>query len=70
MRSAAMNANHGPKILAKSFFKELRENGYDHNAILAISSELLEQVTQELKAGAASGPVKIDGNVVELRKAL
>ena len=68
MRSTAMKTNNAPKILAKSFFKELRENGYDHNAIVSISSELLELVTQELKAG--EGPVKIDGNVVELRKAL
>ena len=68
MRGAAMKANNGPRILAKSFFKELRENGYDHNAVVAISTELLELVTQELRT--ASGPVKIDGNVVELRKAL
>ena len=66
MRNAAVKANNGPKILAKSFFKELRENGYDHNAIVAISTELLDLVTQELRAG--DGPVKIDGNVVELRK--
>ena len=69
MRSAAMKANNGPRILAKSFFKELRENGYDHNAVVAISTELLELVTQELKM-ASNGPVKIDGNVVELRKSL
>lgn len=68
MRGTAMKANNGPKILAKSFFKELRDNGYDHNAVVAISTELLELVTQELRSGA--GPVKIDGNVVELRKAL
>jgi hypothetical protein len=68
MRGAAMKANNGPRILAKSFFKELRENGYDHNAVVAISTELLELVTQELRT--AAGPVKIDGNVVELRKSL
>ena len=69
MRSAAMKTNNAPKILAKSFFKELRENGYDHNAIVAISTELLDLVTQELKS-AGESPVKIDGNVVDLRKAL
>ena len=68
MRSTSMKTHNAPKILAKSFFKELRENGYDHNAIVAISTELLDLVTQELRAG--DGPVKIDGNVVELRKAL
>ena len=68
MRGAAMKANNGPRILARSFFKELRENGYDHNAVVAISTELLELVTQELRT--AAGPVKIDGNVVELRKSL
>lgn len=68
MQSPVLKTNNAPKILAKSFFKELRENGYDHNAIVAISTELLDLVTQELRAG--EGPVKIDGNVVELRKAL
>ena len=68
MRNAAEKTNNAPQILARSFFKELRENGYDHNAIVAISTELLEQVSRELKAG--EGPVRIDGNVVELRTAL
>jgi hypothetical protein len=67
-RPISKTTHNAPKILAKSFFKELRENGYDHNAIVAISTELLDLVTQELRQ--AEGPVKIDGNVVELRKAL
>jgi hypothetical protein len=41
----------GTKILAKSLFKELRENGYTPNQILSLSTELIELVTQDLRAG-------------------
>jgi hypothetical protein len=41
----------GTKILAKSLFKELRENGYSTKQILSLSTELIDLVTQDLKAG-------------------
>lgn len=37
------------KIIAKSLFKELKENGYDHRQIVNLSTELLSLVTTELK---------------------
>jgi hypothetical protein len=37
------------KILAKSIYKELRQNGYTRNEIVAFSSELLGLVTTEIK---------------------
>jgi len=44
----------GTKILAKSLFKELRENGYSTKQILSLSTELIDLVTQDLKAGETS----------------
>ncbi|MBK9517313.1 MAG: hypothetical protein IPO09_08175 [Anaeromyxobacter sp.] len=41
----------GTKILAKSLFKELRGSGYTPNQILSLSTELIDLVTQDLKAG-------------------
>jgi hypothetical protein len=38
------------KILAKSLFKELRGNGYSPNQILSLSTELIDLVTQDLRA--------------------
>jgi hypothetical protein len=37
------------KILAKSIYKELRQNGYDPKQIVALSSELISLVTSEMK---------------------
>jgi hypothetical protein len=37
------------KILAKSIYKELRQNGYTRNEIVAFSTELLGLVTTEIK---------------------
>jgi pyruvate-formate lyase-activating enzyme len=54
----------GTKILAKSLFKELRGNGYTTKQILSLSTELIDLVTQDLKAvdveamAAAEGPAE------------
>ncbi len=40
----------GTRILAESLFKELRENGYSRNQILSVSTELIDLVTEDLKA--------------------
>jgi hypothetical protein len=37
------------RILAKSIFKELRSNGYEPREIVALSTELLELVTSEIR---------------------
>lgn len=42
----------GTRILAESLFKELRDNGYSRNQILSLSTELIDLVTQDLKAGS------------------
>lgn len=43
------------KIIAKSLFKELKENGYDNRQIVNLSTELLSLVTTALRDGQ-SGP--------------
>lgn len=37
------------RILAKSFYNELKTNGFSRNDILAVSSEILSLVTTEMK---------------------
>ncbi len=44
----------GTRILAKSLFKELRENGYSANQVLSLSTELIDLVTEDLKAASGA----------------
>lgn len=37
------------KILAKSFYRQLRENGYTHNQVVSMASELISLVTEEIR---------------------
>ncbi len=41
--------DRGARILARSFYRDLRENGYTPNQILALSTELIELITQEMR---------------------
>jgi hypothetical protein len=50
--SVAPSSRRDPRthnILAKSIYKELRANGYDEQAVLAIAGELLGMVADEVK---------------------
>ncbi len=40
----------GTRILARTFYRELRENGYSCNQILALATELIDLVTRELRS--------------------
>lgn len=53
MMVPAMLDAKGTRILAESLFKELRENGYSRNQILSVSTELIDLVTEDLKARSA-----------------
>jgi hypothetical protein len=44
------------RILAKSLYKELRGNGYSPNQILSLSTELIDLVTQDLRADQDAPP--------------
>jgi hypothetical protein len=49
----AIDANSA-RVLARSFYLELKDGGFDHNQILAASGELLDMVTHDLRARAAA----------------
>ena len=39
----------GPRILARTFFTQLRSSGYTPQQIIGVATELLDLVTEELK---------------------
>lgn len=41
----------GAKILARTFFSQLRASGYTPHQVIGVATELLDLVTEELKAG-------------------
>ena len=45
----------GARILARSFYKELRSSGYTPKQLLALSTELIELITQDLKSDRQDG---------------
>ncbi len=51
-----MNADKkGTKILARTFFTQLRAGGYTPNQILDIATELIDMVTTDLKEPKSAG---------------
>jgi hypothetical protein len=50
----------GTRILAKSLFKELRTSGYTGNQILSLSTELIDLVTQDLRAQGTSATAVVE----------
>ncbi len=42
------------RILAKTIYRELRQNGFDHKQIVAIAGELISQVTDEMRPEQAA----------------
>lgn len=41
-------------ILARSLFKQMREQGYTHEQLVGLSSELIELISQEMRQGRAN----------------
>jgi len=44
-----LDRSAGARILARSFYKELRSSGYTPRQLLALSTELIELITQDLQ---------------------
>ncbi len=44
------------KILAKSIYRELKTNGYEPREIVALSTELLELLTTEIRPESPASP--------------
>ena len=47
--SVALDRSAGARILARSFYKELRSSGYTPRQLLTLSTELIELITQDLQ---------------------
>jgi hypothetical protein len=45
-----LDRSAGARILARSFYKELRSSGYTPKQLLALSTELIDLITQDLQA--------------------
>jgi len=43
------NRERALKILSKSIYRELRQNGYEPKQIVALATELISQVTSDIK---------------------
>jgi len=46
------NRERALKILSKSLYKELRQNGYEPKQIVALATELIGHVTSDMKEDA------------------
>jgi hypothetical protein len=64
MLPAATVDAKGTKILAKSLFKELRGHGYTTSQILSVSTELIDLITQDLKAADAPAPEQTEHSTI------
>ena len=47
--------NRSVRILAKSIFRELKQQGYDDKQIVALATELLSEVTDQVRPQVRSG---------------
>lgn len=50
--STLPNREKALKILSKSIYKELRQNGYEPKQIVALATELISLVTSDIKEDA------------------
>ena len=48
-QSVTLDRSAGARILARSFYKELRSSGYTPRQLLTLSTELIELITQDLQ---------------------
>jgi len=53
MQPTAPDHSAGVRILARSFYKELRSSGYTPKHLLALSTELIELITLDLRKADA-----------------
>jgi hypothetical protein len=54
--SSGMHLENSLKILAKSLFKELKQNGYETRHIVSLSTELISLVTSDLRNDSSATP--------------
>jgi hypothetical protein len=47
-----INRERALRILSKSLYRDLRQNGYEPKQIVAVASELIAQVTTDISDGS------------------
>ena len=50
--SPVINRERALRILSKSLYRDLRQNGYEPKQIVALAGELIEQVTTDMTTEA------------------
>jgi len=55
-------ASSGARILARSFYRELRSHGYTPSELVAVSTELIELVTLDLRSEREDGGAGFAGD--------
>jgi hypothetical protein len=50
-------------ILARSFFRDMRSNGYSCKQILALATELIDQVTREMRGEVQETPSSVNSDL-------
>lgn len=53
--SSNPHAHRAVKIIARSLFRELKQNGFDSRQIVNLSTELIDLVTTDFVSGSAGG---------------
>lgn len=51
MEGIVSTDSRGTKILARTFFNDLRAGGYTPTQIIAVASELIDLVTSDIRGG-------------------
>jgi hypothetical protein len=64
------NDKKGPKILARTFFTQLRASGYTQNQIIDVATELIDLVTNDLREGEKPISAAADDAQADLRQAV
>lgn len=52
-----LDRSAGARILARSFYKELRSSGYTPRELLALSTELIELITLDQQLACVAAPL-------------
>ena len=54
-KSPTLDGSAGARIVARSFYKELRSNGFTPRQMLALSAQLIELITSDIRKEGLGG---------------
>jgi hypothetical protein len=60
--SSPQDRNRACRILAKTIYRELRQNGFDHKEIVAIAGDLISLVTADIRPDHAPDLAAVDAS--------